>query len=59
VLGGISSFVGFWIAYDYNLPVGPTDVVLLGAVYTLGFISKKIWEAWVRRDGHSAQRAGD
>ena len=32
VLGGLCSFLGFWIAYEYNLPIGPTDVVLLGAV---------------------------
>jgi ABC-type Mn2+/Zn2+ transport system permease subunit len=45
VLGGISSFVGFWMAYDWNLPVGPTDVVLLGVVYLLAFGAKKLWTA--------------
>jgi len=44
-LGGISSFVGFWIAYEYNLPVGPTDVVLLGSVFFLAFLAKKLWVA--------------
>ena len=44
-LGGISSFVGFWIAYEYNLPVGPTDVVLLGFVFFLAFLAKKLWVA--------------
>jgi ABC-type Mn2+/Zn2+ transport system permease subunit len=29
-LGAIASFIGFWIAYRFDLPVGPTDVVLLG-----------------------------
>lgn len=43
VLGGVSSFVGFWIAYQYDLPVGPTDVVLLGLVYFLAFVARKIW----------------
>jgi ABC-type Mn2+/Zn2+ transport system permease subunit len=43
LLGGITSFIGFWIAYDLNLPVGPTDVVLLGLVYLLGFMAKKLW----------------
>jgi ABC-type Mn2+/Zn2+ transport system permease subunit len=38
VLGGVCSFVGFWIAYSADLPVGPTDVVLLGVVYTLAFL---------------------
>ena len=32
-LGGAAAFVGFWIAYQWDLPVGPTDVVLLGACY--------------------------
>jgi ABC-type Mn2+/Zn2+ transport system permease subunit len=35
VLGGLASFFGFWIAYAYDLPVGPTDVVLLGALLGL------------------------
>jgi len=42
VIGGISSFLGFWIAYDYNLPVGPTDVVFLGLVYFIAFLAKKL-----------------
>lgn len=32
VVGIVSSFVGFWIAYRFDLPVGPTDVALLGAL---------------------------
>ena len=31
------------IAYDRNLPVGPTDVVLLGLIYFLAFLGKKLW----------------
>jgi len=42
LLGGVSAFLGFWIAYEYNLPVGPTDVVLLGTVYLLAFAGKKL-----------------
>jgi ABC-type Mn2+/Zn2+ transport system permease subunit len=33
LVGGASSFVGFWLAYQWDLPVGPTDVVLLGLIY--------------------------
>ena len=33
MLGGATAFFGFWIAYQLDLPVGPTDVVLLGACY--------------------------
>ncbi len=43
LLGGATSFVGFWLAYAYDLPVGPTDVVLLGVIYSLGFVAKKLW----------------
>jgi ABC-type Mn2+/Zn2+ transport system permease subunit len=43
LIGGVSSFVGFWIAYQWDLPVGPTDVVLLGLIYAAGwFVSKLI-----------------
>lgn len=30
VVGVVGAFLGFWIAYRYDLPVGPSDVVLLG-----------------------------
>jgi ABC-type Mn2+/Zn2+ transport system permease subunit len=43
-VGGVAAFVGFWIAYDRNLPVGPTDVVLLGALYLLALVG-----SWVLR----------
>jgi ABC-type Mn2+/Zn2+ transport system permease subunit len=42
LLGGVASFVGFWLAYEYNLPVGPTDVVLLGIIYFVAFAAKKM-----------------
>lgn len=45
LLGGICAFAGFWIAYQYNLPVGPTDVVLLGVVYLLAFTAQKLRRA--------------
>ena len=41
VLGGVGSFLGFWLAYQWDCPVGPTDVVLLGALYILAFAVKK------------------
>ena len=41
VIGGVASFIGFWIAYQWDLPVGPTDVVLLGIIYALSFLVKK------------------
>jgi len=41
IIGGVVSFLGFWIAYQWDWPVGPTDVILLGVVYALGFAAKK------------------
>jgi ABC-type Mn2+/Zn2+ transport system permease subunit len=38
LLGGTASFVGFWLAYQWDLPVGPTDVVLLGLLYVAAWI---------------------
>jgi ABC-type Mn2+/Zn2+ transport system permease subunit len=33
LIGGVAAFVGFYFAYTWDLPVGPTDVVLLGLLY--------------------------
>jgi ABC-type Mn2+/Zn2+ transport system permease subunit len=30
LVGTLAAFLGFWLAYRFDLPVGPTDVVLLG-----------------------------
>jgi ABC-type Mn2+/Zn2+ transport system permease subunit len=49
LLGGACSFLGFWIAYQYNLPVGPTDVVFLGIIYLLAFLAKKTMGKLSRR----------
>jgi ABC-type Mn2+/Zn2+ transport system permease subunit len=54
LLGGAASFVGFWFAYEHDLPVGPADVVLLGVVYSLGFAAKKVWAAKGARAGGPA-----
>jgi ABC-type Mn2+/Zn2+ transport system permease subunit len=37
LLGGAASFIGFWLAYQWDLPVGPTDVVLLGMIYAVAW----------------------
>jgi ABC-type Mn2+/Zn2+ transport system permease subunit len=42
LIGGAVAFFGFWIAYQYDLPVGPTDVVLLGGLYAFAWIAAKI-----------------
>lgn len=43
LLGGGSAFFGFWLAYQRDWPVGPTDVVLLGAIYVAAFVVKKLF----------------
>jgi ABC-type Mn2+/Zn2+ transport system permease subunit len=42
VIGGVASFVGFWLAYQWNLPIGPTEVVLLGLFYAVTWIVSKL-----------------
>ncbi len=41
LIGGASAFLGFWFAYLWDLPVGPTDVVLLGVFYAGAFVLEK------------------
>jgi ABC-type Mn2+/Zn2+ transport system permease subunit len=43
-VGVVSAFAGFCIAYRWDLPVGPTDVALLGFLYGLAFAAKGIGE---------------
>jgi ABC-type Mn2+/Zn2+ transport system permease subunit len=42
ILGIVSSFLGFWIAYHFDLPVGPTDVTLLGAILGISRALRKL-----------------
>src|SRR2546422_1042622 len=37
-VGGFSAVAGFYMAYKWDLPVGPVDVALLGFVYGLVFL---------------------
>ena len=41
LIGGMSAFAGFWIAYQWDCPIGPTDVVLLGIIYATTWIAEK------------------
>ncbi len=38
LIGGLVAFLGFYIAYRWDLPVGPTDVVVLGILYAAVWI---------------------
>lgn len=42
LIGGITAFLGFWVAYSVDLPVGPTDVALLGIIYAFAYAFKKL-----------------
>ena len=46
LIGGIAAFLGFWTAYQYDLPVGPADVVLLGGVYVLAWVMARLLSGW-------------
>ena len=55
LLGGVVSFLGFCIAYRYDLPVGPADVVLLGLMYGLAFLAHKLFRS--KRNGRQPKLA--
>jgi ABC-type Mn2+/Zn2+ transport system permease subunit len=42
LIGGASAFVGFYIAYTWDMPVGPTDVVLLGILYATAWVVARL-----------------
>ena len=42
LFGAVAAFVGFWLAYQWDLPVGPTDVALLGIIYAVVFLTRKV-----------------
>jgi ABC-type Mn2+/Zn2+ transport system permease subunit len=44
LFGGVAALLGFWIAYEWDLPVGPTDVVLLGAIYIAAWVLNRAWK---------------
>lgn len=43
VVGVLAAAVGFCLAYHWDVPVGPTDVALLGVVYLAIAIGKAAW----------------
>ncbi len=47
VVGVISALVGFCVAIQWDVPAGPTDVALLGAIYLLVSVGKLLVR-WVR-----------
>ena len=45
IFGGVLAFLGFWLAYQWDWPVGPTDVVLLGLIYALAWAAQRVVQA--------------
>ena len=55
LIGGVVAFLGFCLAYSYDLPVGPTDVVLLGAIYACAWVVARIIPHGAARHPYKAQ----
>lgn len=55
LIGGATAFLGFWVAYSLDLPVGPTEVVFLGMIYAGGWITSRFsnsgWQAPRKHSG--------
>jgi len=53
LIGVVCAFAGFCVALRWELPVGPTDVALLGALYLVLFLLKKgaLWVGGWKADG--------
>ena len=49
-IGALSALTGFVIAYHFDLPVGPTDIGLLGVIYCVTFSGRKLWKMWGRAE---------
>jgi len=48
MIGGGTAFIGFYIAYTWDLPVGPTDVVLIGVIYTAVWVASRFFSGCLR-----------
>ncbi|HKX62462.1 MAG TPA: metal ABC transporter permease [Verrucomicrobiae bacterium] len=53
-IGGVSAVAGFAVAYAQDLPVGPTDLALLGFLYAVTFLGRKGVELYRERRMRSA-----
>ena len=51
VVGVLCAFAGFCLAYQWDVPVGPTDVALLGGIYLLAAGGKALLRTGRRRAG--------
>jgi ABC-type Mn2+/Zn2+ transport system permease subunit len=58
LIGGSAAFLGFFLAYTWDIPVGPTDVVLLGALYAIVWIVARLLPGGVRHDAEQRRMPG-
>ncbi|MDR2017741.1 MAG: metal ABC transporter permease [Syntrophobacterales bacterium] len=49
LIGGGAAFLGFWIAYKWDLPVGPTDVCLLSSLYGTVWLLTRLLSSRTKR----------
>ena len=49
LIGMLAACAGFCLAYHWDVPVGPTDVALLGVIYLLVSATKALWRLLRRR----------
>ena len=49
MLGGTAAFWGFLIAYQWDLPVGPTDICLLAAFYGVAWVLNRVLPSIVKK----------
>lgn len=51
--GGVSAFIGFIFAYKYDLPIGASDITLLGAILIVSLLIKTISRITLRFRRHA------
>jgi ABC-type Mn2+/Zn2+ transport system permease subunit len=54
LVGVLAAAVGFCLAYKLDVPVGPTDVALLGVIYLVISIFKAFWRRMGKSPGQRA-----
>lgn len=57
-IGTISALAGFYLGYVWDLPVGPTDVALLGVVYGIAFLGKQLFSLRRARESEAVAAVG-
>jgi ABC-type Mn2+/Zn2+ transport system permease subunit len=54
VIGVVTAGVGFCLSYHWDVPVGPTDVALLGLIYLIVSAAQSLWRLSRRRPARTA-----